>query len=92
MPKLYDELQAAELRYDSISPAMREQMRRAANPQQVRRAELENLRDRAIANVKRIEGLLATCEDEEQETFLNIWHRAHTEEVKWAEIFLRRVK
>ena len=81
-----------ELTHDFISPAMREQMRRAANPQQVRRAELESIRDRSAADLKRIDGLLETCTDEMQETFLNIEHRAQTERLKWAEIFLRRVK
>ena len=90
MTKLSDEL---ELRYDGPIPAtLREQMRRSGDSKTQQRMDLERVRDQAAADLKRIEGLLETCSDEMQETFLNIDHNRESERLKYAEIFLRRLK
>lgn len=82
-----------ELVYDGPIPAtLREQLRRSGDSKTQQRMELEGIRDRASADLKRIEGLLETCTDEMQETFLNIDHNRESERLKYAEIFLRRLK
>ena len=83
-----------ENRYDGPYPAaIREQMGRHPDPKVRRRAQLTRVRDLAVEELKRIEGILSNPDlDEEQETFLNIDHRAQTERLKYAEIFLKRYK
>ncbi len=83
-----------ESRYDGPYPAaIREQMGRHPDPKVRRRAELESVRDRAAAELTRLEFVLSLPGlHEENETFANIDHRAATERLKFAEIFLKRYK
>ncbi len=83
-----------ENRYNGPYPAaIREQMQRSSDPKVRRRAELECVRDRAAADLKVLEGILSNPDlDEEQEMFVGIDHRAATERLKYAEIFLKRYK
>ena len=82
-----------ELVYDGPIPAtLREQMRQGADAKTIMRLDLEKVRQKAIFEIARIEGELEFCDDEMRETFLNIDHNRESERLKYAEIFLRRVK
>ena len=81
-----------ELRYERLSPTMRDQMRRSADPERARQLDLEGLRDSSARELKRVEGLLDTVEDEDHESLLNIEHRYHHDRLKFAEMRLARRK
>ncbi len=92
MVKLHDELQAAELRYDGpMPPEVREYLDKSRLGS--KRQKYEAMIRQCAAEIRYFEILLSSpAINEEEETFLNIRHRAETERLKYAEIFLKRYK
>ena len=82
-----------ENRYDGPYPQEVVEQARQAEATNNKRKRYEAMIAQCAADLKRLDAILSSpALDEEQETFLNIEQRAATDRLKYAEIFLRRLK
>ncbi len=82
-----------ENRCDGPYPQEVREQAQQAEATRNKRKRYEAMIQQCVADLKRLDAILSSpALDEEQETFLNIEHRAQSERLTKAEIFLKRYK